>query len=248
MRKSGIARTSSCFLAGALWLATSVGFQPKPETAVAATSPVDSSSAMALPDYEVPWHEPEPLKAPVQVIDLTVRNVESTAAVSNPIEGLPRPGSGDPAAVGSTVSAASAMAVVLRPLQWSLGEVYVESSEVTESGSVEYTLRASIRGDGARGAAGTEVIAAVRAVSPEVSVLADSLHFVTKPGDELDALSSDSIRIRVKGGLTFEPSMLRWSFNAAEPRSPSGAPAAAAVTSGSEALEIDPLAGPEGQR
>jgi hypothetical protein len=63
------------------------------------------------------------------------------------------------------------------------------------------------------------VIAAARAVSPEVSVLAESLHFVTKPGDELDSLSSDAIRVRVKGGLTFEPSMLRWTFTTVPLRS-----------------------------
>lgn len=240
MRKSGIARTSSCFLAAGLWLATSVGFEPRPET-VTATTPVENPTAATLPDYDIPAENAQSDKRHVEVIDLTVRNLEvasgNTRVSSVTLTDGFRPGSVDP----TTVSAAA----VARSQQWTLGDVFVESSEVTESGSVEYTLRASLRGDGAR-TGGTEVIAAVRAVSPEVSVLSESLHFVTKPGDELDSLSSDSVRIRVKGGLTFEPSMLRWTFMAV----PSGAETKSAVSgtggaaSAGETNELVQLEGP----
>ena len=142
----------------------------------------------------------------VEVIDLTVKNLPeptetNTWVVSTQTTDGFRPGSIDP-----TNAAAGA-----RSQQWTLAEVFVENSEVTESGYVEYTLRASLRGDGAR-VTTTEVIAAARAVSPEVSVVAEALHFTTKPGDDLDSLSRDAIRVRVKGGLTFEPGMLRWTF------------------------------------
>ena len=195
------ARTSSCFVAAGLWLATSASFQTPTNSAQ-----VDNSS-VATPEYE-PLLEPTPEKAPVEVIDLTVKDlpnpgVTNTRIVSTQLTEGFRPGSVDP-------GRAEAEAVA-RTQQWTLAEVFVENSEVTESGYVEYTLRASIRGDGASATA-TEVIAEARAVSPEVSVVAESLHFTTKPGDELDSLSRDAIRVRIKGGLTFEPSMLRWSF------------------------------------
>ena len=235
MRKSGFARTSSCFLAVGLWLATSVGFRPAVDSG--GTVPVASSTA--TPEYEFALDQQPTEKSAVEVIDLTVKSLEeqpqNVRVVNTQLTDGFRPGSVDPAN--------AAAAAIARTQQWSLAEVYVENSEVTESGYVEYTLRASLRGDSARATA-SQVIAAARAVSPEVSVVAESLHFTTKPGDELDSLSSDAIRVRVKGGLTFEPSMLRWSFIAtALATATETTPAAAEAAS--EASELSPLAGPE---
>ncbi len=208
MSKSGIARASSCFLAVGLWLASSDGFRPA-ATNVAPSQ--EASAAESVPDFAPAVGDAESKAAkPLEVIDLTVKNLEleqgaqRTLSMTTSLTDGFRPGSVDPGTVAATETA--------RSQQWALAEVFVENSEVTESGSVEYTIRASLRGDSARATA-SEVIAAARAVSPEVSVIAESLHFVTKPGDELDSLSTDAIRIRVKGGLTFEPSMLRWTFS-----------------------------------
>jgi hypothetical protein len=98
------------------------------------------------------------------------------------------------------------------PATWVLADLIVEDSKVTGEGYVEYTLRGTLRGDGSR-LSGAEVVAAARPASPEVSIVSNAtLHFTARAADDLDSLSRDSIRVLIRGGLTFEPSMLRWTF------------------------------------
>jgi hypothetical protein len=205
MRKSGVFHAgASVFVAGLLIAVASSAKRPGGNY----TESAASHQTEALTEYEPLLDPLEPLSKPEQkpeVVDLSVKELPAQREVrvqGGLTDGF-RPGSIDP-----TMAAAAAVA---RTEQWSLGELIVENSEVTDSGFVEYSLRGTLRGDIGRSVA-AEVVAAARAVSPEVSIVSDSLHFTTRRGDELDSLSRDAIRVRVRGGLTFEPSMLRWTF------------------------------------
>lgn len=110
---------------------------------------------------------------------------------------------------------AQVQAAVAKPAvaaaDWTIGELYIENSEATANGFVEYRLRGTLHPLGSSRRSG-EISASARSASAEVAVLSGQLHFQVKEGDDLDALSRDAIRIRLRGGLSFEPSMLRWTI------------------------------------
>lgn len=97
---------------------------------------------------------------------------------------------------------------------WQIGELYVESSSVTSSGAIEYRLRASLKAN--PGSTGGIVSASARALTSDVAIVSNAMHFAVRPGDDLDTLSRDAIVVRVPGGQSFEPSMLRWSIQSSE--------------------------------
>lgn len=111
--------------------------------------------------------------------------------------------------VGQTIAAASPQMSNPAAPDWQIGELYIESSSVTPSGQIEYRVRASLRANPS--AQGGAIALSARPTNPEVALVSRDLHFSVRAGDDLDTLSRDSIVVRVPGGQSFEPSMLRWS-------------------------------------
>ncbi len=126
---------------------------------------------------------------------------EILAAAAAPASPLPQPASsGGPVSMERPKAAGD----------WAIGDLLVESSTATSEGFVEYRLRGILRAN--PGAKGGAVAAAAKSSSSEIAVVSREIHFAVRPGDDLDALSRDSIVVRVPGGMSFEPSMLRWTF------------------------------------
>lgn len=101
-----------------------------------------------------------------------------------------------------------------KAIAWQIGELYVESSSVTSTGAIEYRLRASLKAN--PGSTGGIVSASAKALTSDVAIVSNAMHFAVRAGDDLDTLSRDAIVVRVPGGQSFEPSMLRWSIQSPE--------------------------------
>ncbi len=130
---------------------------------------------------------PEPVREPVPTA------LASAATPAIGVEATPRPNA---------------------PPAWQIGELYVESSSVTSSGAIEYRLRASLKAN--PGSSGGIVSASAKALGSDIAVVSNAMHFAVRPGDDLDTLSRDAIVVRIPGGQSFEPSMLRWSIQSPE--------------------------------
>jgi hypothetical protein len=129
----------------------------------------------------------------------------------------PAPEIGEAALASTAAPAVSVETAAPRPPaipSWQIGELYVESSSVTSSGAIEYRLRASLKAN--PGSPGGVVSASAKSLSSDVAIVSNAMHFAVRPGDDLDTLSRDAIVVRIPGGQSFEPSMLRWSIQSPE--------------------------------
>lgn len=173
-------------------------------------TPSEPSQAPRANESNIAEAAPQTLSLPLVEED-AVEESKQPRIVKASDDSVRRMSPDTPVADALVQGSAESAIVALSSQPWALGELIVETSEATDAGYVEYTIRGTLRGDGMR-AATAEVIGAARAVSPEILIVSDSLHFTARQADDLDSLSRDAIRVRLRGGLSFEPSMLRWTF------------------------------------
>ena len=170
----------------ALSIAPEQAFQ---QTAIATRASVFS----ALPDVSFsPVDASQPV--PAAEVSSEPEAMPVTIAVAVPVRTQPAPVRLLEVAVAT--SPVSAVGVV--------DDLLVESTEVTENGSVEYALRGTLKTE-----ATGEIVAVAHAASADVQILADRLYFVRQSGD-IGALSQNALRVRIPGGMSFDPSMLSW--------------------------------------
>jgi hypothetical protein len=84
---------------------------------------------------------------------------------------------------------------------------------VTRGGFVEYRVRGVLKANPVGG--GGVVMAKARSVAPDVTVVAQDIHFSVRAGDDLDSLSKDAIIVRLPGGQSFDSSTLAWTIQPA---------------------------------